>query len=298
MRGVVSDGYNSPMTYPSLWFPFHLPVRIVWSVSPDLVRREAAVRAALASFGGAVTTRVLPVGWNGPDRDTQFLTLELGWFLVEWTSAAGTAWSVRAAEVERRVPEVGSPGPWGVSTRGAGARVSEATDWGALLAVHDALAAAFRALGFVETSFTASALHDTYLREPLARAGAVLELASLAERRAVALLAPDLELDGDNRTFPLADCGDLDVAYLLAHVPAPARFTGIDLRRNALTAIPSGVGRFTEARHLDLGENGLVHVDLAALRAIPALQSVSLRDNPLAPGTLEALRGAGLRVDA
>ena len=286
------------MSYPSLWFPFHLPERVAWSESPDLARRELGLRAALACFGGDVTTRVLPVGWNGPDRDTQFLTFELGWFLVEWTGPDGATWSVRAAEVERRVPDSGTPGPWAVSTRGAGARVRDATDWGALLAVHDAIAQAFRALGFVEHSFTSPALYDTYLREPLARAGAVLALASLAERRAAALLAPDLEIDAAGRTFPLADCGDLDVASLLAHVPAPARFAGIDLRRNALHALPAGLERFREVRHLDLGENGFVHVDLAALRGLPALQSVSLRDNPLAPGVLEALRNAGLRVDA
>ena len=87
------------MTYPSLWFPFHLPARIVWSDSPDLARREAALRAVLAPFGGEVTTTVLPVGWNGPDRDTQFLTLELGWFLVAWAGPDGADWSVRAAEV-------------------------------------------------------------------------------------------------------------------------------------------------------------------------------------------------------
>ncbi len=287
------------MTYPSLWFPFQFPERLAWGDTPTLARREAVLREALAHVGLAATTRVQPVGWNGPDRDTQFLTFELGWFLVEAVDPTGARWSIRAAEVERRVPEGGTPGPWVVSTRGAGARVTDATDWSALLAAHDTLAGAFRALGFVEQTFTSPALFARYLREPLAASGATLELASLSARRVEALIAPDLEVDASSRTFRLADCGDLDVAWILANVPAPERFAGLDLRRNALTAVPAGLDRFPGVEHLDLEENGLVRVDPSALRrALPALRSLALRDNPLATGTVETLRATGLRVDA
>jgi hypothetical protein len=234
--------------YPTLGFIFLQPEA---SPLPNRDAREAAFRSALADFG-ALDLSEVATGRIGPDRDTQFLEIETGVLRITLTTVDGACWTLDAADLERVVGR-----PWGVSSRHARARVEGARDWRLLWEVHDAITAAFATLGLREQSFLWSSHVVQRLRDPLREAGHARDAREIAGRRAVAWLEPDLLLDAWSPTLDLRGADDLDLPALLAAIPAPERFTVVDLRSCGLRTRPEALARYGCATRVDLDENPL-----------------------------------------
>ncbi len=234
--------------YPTLGFTYLQPEA---SPLPNRDAREAAFRLALSHVGTPDVAEVV-TGRIGPDRDTQFLELETGVLRLTMTTPDGARWTLDAADLERVAGR-----PWGVSSRHARARVEGARDWGRVWEVHDAVTAAFATLGLREQSFLWSSHVVQRLRDPLREAGHVREAREIAGRRAVAWLAPDLLLDAWSPTLDLRGADDLDLPALLAAIPAPERFTVVDLRDCGLRTRPEALARYGCATRVDLDGNPL-----------------------------------------
>jgi hypothetical protein len=275
------------LAVPDLSFTFLLPEGVPL---PELHAREVGLRAALAGCTDIVCVATT-TGSVGPDMDTQFQVLETGVLLVTATAPDGARWTVGAADLERVAGR-----PWGVSSRHARATVRGATDLQGLLRVHDAVAAAFAALGHDERSFVWPSHFLRSLLLPLRLAGEWAALESLTARCRAGLLAPCVPIDPLTRTLGLAGCAAfLDVEALLAAMPDPERYATLDLRDDDLRRLPAAIGRFTAVERLVLDDNLLEEPDLATLAALPRLRVVELRGNPLRAGVAERLVAAGYR---
>ncbi len=274
--------------YPDLSFTYLLPDG---ALPTDTTARARVLREALEPHG-AVTVAEVTTGHAGPDRDTQFLALELGMQRVTCSLPSGARWTVRAADLERK--EGGHA--WAISGRHAGARVEGARDWHDVMGIHTLVTRAFTALGFRETSFAWPSHVGASLIEPLRAAGFVTEAGEMMAHRAEALLDPTLLLDAWTPTLALRDAAYLDIEALLAAMPAPERFSGIDLRNSGLRDLPESLARFVNVDELDVGDNPGLRPDVATLTSMPRLRTLMANGTAIDAATQDALTATGLRV--
>lgn len=274
--------------YPDLSFTYLLPDG---ALTPDTTARARALREALEAHG-AVTVDEAITGEAGPDRDTQFHSLELGAQRVTCTLPSGARWTVRAADLERTA----GGRAWSVAGRHAGARVEGARSWHDVMGIHALVTGAFASLGFHETSFAWPSHVGPSLIEPLRAGGFVTEAGEMMAHRAEALLDPALLLDAWTPTLALRDAAYLDIEALLAEMPAPERFTGIDLRSCGLQVLPKSLVRFVNVDELDVGDNAALQPDVATLTRMPRLRTLVANGTALDGATLGALTATGLHI--
>lgn len=274
--------------YPVLSFTYLLPDG---ALPTDTTARARALRGTLEAHG-AVTVEEVPTGHAGPDRDTQFLALELGMQRVTCSLPSGARWTIRAADLERK--EGGRA--WAISGRHAGAKVEGAGDWHDVMGIHALVTRAFTALGFRETSFAWPSHVGPNLIEPLRETGFVTEAGEMMAHRAEALLDPTLLLDAWTPTLALRDAAYLDIESLLAAMPTPERFSGIDLRNCGLRMLPTSLARFVNVDELDLGDNPVLCPDVATLTSMPKLRTLIANGTGIDAATQRALTATGLRV--
>jgi hypothetical protein len=268
------------MTIPSLHLTF---VQLLPDRCMRTEEHEAFVTALLGPCDTSISGRMI----IGPDRDTQFQTLEVA--TAAWTrrapSTPSVSWSTRVEHLEGREA-------WYANYTHCELKLTGFSDHRSAWDIYEAFRLVLRSKGY-RPLFYGSKRLLVALRE----AG---DLAGL-ECWQAARVAAILDEDPDGRGKTTVDLSEMDLAAIVdvaQRFPGPEAVRLLDLRRNQLRDLPEALRRFCHVRRLMLQHNAFTDGPSAdRLRFLfPDLKFVELRECPLSPGVAKALSDEGLQV--